>query len=409
MINRIVICLTFIIISQIVISQRVIKKVQFDSVNIKDGTRIVSTNDGGVILFADYNLSTDDKSRSPVNISDLILVKYDSVLGVSWMKKIVTDSNDWAVNAIQTPDSGYVLLSHYRYLENGHQSLLLVRLDKNGEERWRKKVHEGPGNMLSMKDGFLLMSTQADKERRLLITKYSYQGDMLWERSYYKSLGNGSVLGHEYDFELNNLNDTSYYFYGNYYDQNAPEYDGKPVLLFPNLDNDFISRVTFLDTNFNEKSYIDIGKNKYLLNGTCFGKDTLCYISIQDGENAHDSVNHIVVNTSEMYLTIQKGHTVISHLLLFRMKNIGLWEYNDIFKVKNDLYTTYVYNDKFFLAKVNTKGKTKKEVELEDKDMNDCKSTVNMKNIMFIYGHGIHYNEEKGNRIEQYIYKVDLN
>ncbi|MBK7427754.1 MAG: hypothetical protein IPI60_12320 [Saprospiraceae bacterium] len=92
------------------------------------------------------------------------LVKYDQDGTILFEKNYGTPGYQEAWSVAQLPDSGYVIAGWVRQGSSFDYDLMLVRTDKDGNQKWLKKYggpnHDGDGNHVQvLKNGNILMST----------------------------------------------------------------------------------------------------------------------------------------------------------------------------------------------------------------------------------------------------------
>ncbi len=143
---------------------------------------LVATPDDSVVALARYSPLADD------SILDLRLVRFDSAGEPTWDRTYETSPVFRTSLAAMT--DGYAMAS--TFYDAGipdHNPALVVRVDSEGVERWRRELYGGHWTfafVVQASDGNLLVigSTGWDHEQRLHAVKLDDSGNVVWDRTY---------------------------------------------------------------------------------------------------------------------------------------------------------------------------------------------------------------------------------
>lgn len=151
--------------------------------SIDEANDIVETADGGFLVVGS-TLSLDNAK------SDVLLVKIDKEGNELWRKTYGKEKNDVGNAIIKTKD-GYVLVGNTESLGYGRWEVWVVALDENGEERWNK-TYGGPDNEMGntireTADGNLVVAgytySFAEGSHDAWIFEITAEGEKVWSRN----------------------------------------------------------------------------------------------------------------------------------------------------------------------------------------------------------------------------------
>ncbi len=148
------------------------------------------TDDNGFIIAG----STESYGNG---MSDVLLLKIDSVGNTQWFKTYGSITDEWGEDAKQLPDGGYVVVGDSNWTDHFGSSSWIIKTDSSGEVLWSHTK----GNCCY--DGFWVTSVQQMSDGGLAVCgteftlvypfgstlefflmKYSIEGDFLWLKSY---------------------------------------------------------------------------------------------------------------------------------------------------------------------------------------------------------------------------------
>ena len=150
-----------------------------DSINNEQALHVINAFDKGFLIVG--------QSVVPPNVSaDMYAVKTDSAGNFEWEKYYGGNSFEAAYSAIQTPDSGYLMLGWTQSFGNGDRDFYLVKTDSYGNQQWQKTygnngVDVGSG-IIELRDGNYLLSGGNPTSGRLI--KINPDGIVIWQKSY---------------------------------------------------------------------------------------------------------------------------------------------------------------------------------------------------------------------------------
>ncbi len=97
------------------------------------GHSIIHTADGGYVL-AGYTFSFGQ------GLSDVYVVKLDSIGSVQWTVTIGGANSDWGSSVIQTVDGGYAVAGFTNSFGQGGYDVYIMKLDSSGNLQWARTV-----------------------------------------------------------------------------------------------------------------------------------------------------------------------------------------------------------------------------------------------------------------------------
>jgi hypothetical protein len=152
---------------------------------------VIRTMDNGFILSGEIT--------SPINVSDVLLMKTDSSGNIQWRKQFVYKGVSMAWSVIQTPDHGFLLGGggYMPYVKHSYQGLI-IKTDSLGNEQWRQY----PGSpdyddsyciVRNSPDGNYIVGTLLGVGQfynswydftKIRLIKFSNSGSVLWDKTY---------------------------------------------------------------------------------------------------------------------------------------------------------------------------------------------------------------------------------
>jgi hypothetical protein len=161
-----------------------------DSLRNDNARELIRCNDGGLLLVGQ---STDYSSST----ADMYIVKTDSIGNQLWEKYYGGNSWEAALSAVQTPDSGFLLLGWTRSYGAGQRDFYLVKTDSVGNQEWMKTYGEasndGGAGILELADGnYLLIGGSSPDGVTSVgrIYKVDPVGTVIWQKNYAMQSGN---------------------------------------------------------------------------------------------------------------------------------------------------------------------------------------------------------------------------
>lgn len=139
---------------------------------------MIATNDGGFLAIAN---TIGISNEGDLN---LLLIKLDAEGQVEWRQEYDGDIEEFAQDAIQTSDKGYMVISATSNLGNGELDFMLTKVDELGNEVWSKTYggarSDGPNDIIKINDGYLICgssrSISDDGEPAMVILKVDEEG-----------------------------------------------------------------------------------------------------------------------------------------------------------------------------------------------------------------------------------------
>lgn|GEM_PF-4704774 len=237
---------------------------------------------GYYFLFSEFTNSND-------NI-DLKIIKLDSSFNKVWEKNFKTEGSDLALRIIEGEDNYIYCLSDNSYfLNEKNNSSFILKIDMQGNEIWRKLLPSGAGDIKYLFNSLVFTGTDLINHK-LKITKYDWKGNVLLEKSFYKSAykgGSGNLL---YDFSLKQMNDSTSYFQGTYYyidnDKRDLQKDSLPInfLAHPKFKQQYF----LLNKKFELFKKAEIKANQNLWDFYLMENSDWIYIANSKGSNVNN-------------------------------------------------------------------------------------------------------------------------
>ena len=155
--------------------------------NLEFFNSIAKSNDGGYILVGNTNTG---KGAAFIGNEEFLVLKLDAKGKV---QKKTTLGYGKAHQIKQTSDGGHVIVGSIRKTQSDENDLLVLKLDADGNETWRKTFGEKKGkergiSVYQTKDGGYIVAGIILKERLLKkrqqfwILKLGASGDQAWEK-----------------------------------------------------------------------------------------------------------------------------------------------------------------------------------------------------------------------------------
>lgn len=151
------------------------------------GVRIIPTNSGGGYLIV-------GKSNSQgVGQEDVLLVKIDNNGNQVWLKTHGTAGNDEGRSVVEL-NNGYLITGTAENPNNGTLDILLLKVDLNGNEEWRKyfgnasEIDQGY-DIVSTGDGNFALTGYTGSNSDGILIKVDEDGNVIWETTFGGSLG----------------------------------------------------------------------------------------------------------------------------------------------------------------------------------------------------------------------------
>jgi Secretion system C-terminal sorting domain len=169
------------------------------------------TADGGHIAIgtSDHLLGGGD--------SDMMVVKLDSLGDEQWTRYYGRNDDDFGAGIQQTNDGGYILAGNTRPIGQGDSSVLLMKLDPNGNEVWSNSEIDGraEGICLSSSGEYVLAGT---RDSDVWLCKADINGNEFWSHT----VGGPN---NDYGYSINVTDDGGYIVAGKTFSYGAGEQD----------------------------------------------------------------------------------------------------------------------------------------------------------------------------------------
>ena len=140
-----------------------------------EGFSIVQTNDGGYIVTGYENTGYR-----------IILIKLDKDGNQVWIEKFGNGQLNFGSEVIQTADGGYAITGYYSQPE---PSICLIKTDKNGTQEYLKifsDIDNASANALvqTTDEGFMIAGFAHDSQKDWRIIKTDKYGEIEWEKTF---------------------------------------------------------------------------------------------------------------------------------------------------------------------------------------------------------------------------------
>lgn len=151
-----------------------------DTVNSEQAMHIINTNDKGFLIMG--------QSVVPPNISaDMYVVKTDSAGNFEWEQYYGGNNFEAACSAIQTSDTGYLILGWTQSFGNGGLDWYLVKTDGLGNQQWQRTYggtsDESGNGIVALSDTVYLLSGGGGNGFARL-RKITKTGMEIWQKGY---------------------------------------------------------------------------------------------------------------------------------------------------------------------------------------------------------------------------------
>ena len=145
------------------------------------GNEIVVDNDGNYVIAG--NSFKDETNQD----QDFYILKIDQEGNEIWSKTLGTERDDSAL-AITTINDGYAVIGKTRNDIGVDNNILFYRLSDEGAVKWFKEIktnqNEEGKDIISTKDGQLIISGFIGDNADVYLAKYSDEGVKIWDNSY---------------------------------------------------------------------------------------------------------------------------------------------------------------------------------------------------------------------------------
>lgn len=153
------------------------------------GYRIIPTSAGGGFLIVGVTKSFGNGQ------DDVLLVKIDNNGNQVWLKAHGTPGDDIGRSVVEL-DDGYLITGTSENPNNGTRDVLLLKVDQNGDEVWRKYFGDPADldeayDIVKTADGNYAITGFTGSNSDALLLKVDTNGDILWQTTF------GGVLGDE--------------------------------------------------------------------------------------------------------------------------------------------------------------------------------------------------------------------
>ena len=129
---------------------------------------VISTEDGGFAVLGNTKSINGDVTDKSVEVSDLLLIKYNAEGTKSWSATYGGSQDDRGHSLVQLADGGYVLLGYSMSddldasVNQGQHDNWVIRVDATGQLLWEKSLvfpgHDHAYNIIATQDGGLLFN-----------------------------------------------------------------------------------------------------------------------------------------------------------------------------------------------------------------------------------------------------------
>jgi hypothetical protein len=183
------------------------------------GYSVAQTQDNGYIV-------TGHTNSYSVGISDVYVIKTDSLGDTLWTKTFGDSGLDVGNSVIQTADGDYLITGSYdNYYSKGLYDVYLIKLDSSGSTLWTRTYgyygHESGTSIIQNSDGMYtiagIASSPGTRGIDIFLMKVDSIGDTLWTNIYNSS-------GTEFIRSFNETTDGGYIIVGQK-DDGSGEYD----------------------------------------------------------------------------------------------------------------------------------------------------------------------------------------
>jgi len=174
------------------------------------GYSVIESNDGGYVVAG----SIDAMYMGWLH-TDIFVIKTDIDGNILWYYQDINDSQmcSAAFQIIQTKDNGYIIICEDGGFGGGFQYDLLLKLDSEGKEIWRKYYSynvNGRSILQTKEGGFAFIGTTEDESENVVLTlvKTDSMANEIWSKTY-----NG-LFSFSMGYTLKNTTDDGYIIFG---------------------------------------------------------------------------------------------------------------------------------------------------------------------------------------------------
>lgn len=150
------------------------------------GASFQQTSDAGYIV-------TGSAPHGTTGLSDVRLVKTDSLGDSVWTKKFDLAIDDWGESVQQTSDGGYLVVGTAIPFLGGPSSFLILKTNASGDSIWSNLLTFGGGNgqghcLIKTNDGNYVLSGSVEPYyqagKHPCLVKFDSFGNVIWTRTY---------------------------------------------------------------------------------------------------------------------------------------------------------------------------------------------------------------------------------
>jgi len=149
------------------------------------GYAVEQTTDGGYIVAGGTN-------SFGAGLSDMYLIKTDSIGDTLWTKTYGGVNSDWAYAVEQTTDGGYIVAGNTKSFGAGDYDVYLIKTDSIGDTLWTRTYGGGSGDRASAvqqtTDGGYIVAGSTGSfgagSSDVYLIKTDANGDTLWTKTY---------------------------------------------------------------------------------------------------------------------------------------------------------------------------------------------------------------------------------
>ena len=172
------------------------------------GEHVEQTSDGGYIITGSITTSTDYYQDVTNYLTDLWLIKTDSVGDTLWTRTFGGSdregmdyhNQDLGTYVKETSDDGYIVTGQSAYYIPQEAATCIIKFDSNGNQKWYKMLQDSSpskGEIVNQtSDGGYIISGY-DSFKGAALYKTDSEGTLVWEKYFFKteSWFGGSIIG----------------------------------------------------------------------------------------------------------------------------------------------------------------------------------------------------------------------
>lgn len=327
------------------------------------GLKVVKYDESGAILDSCSNSETfiinafimdDDDNSYYIGAkygsggTDIFLLKYDSILNLSWQKTYIHSGNDMGISlALDNNKNIYAL--GYLYNSSIYYTSVLIKYDSLGNQKWYR-IYNSPFNMATKG-----VKVVCDKQNNVIVgvfvndtinyhysaVKYSTEGNLIWERYIPDSVSYSNEL---FDMKLDNKNNI--YMFG-YSGRISTSYDYLTTKLdsagnikwnriyaspgniddYPhsicvdNFCNSYVTGSTVTikyDSSGIIKWLINNSYNNYFYDGAFILIDKYYSVYLTGDGNVQGNINCFLLKFSQSVGVINQNQNIVNNYILFQ-------------------------------------------------------------------------------------------